>query len=51
MAPERKFFVGGNWKMNGNKKEIDAIISFLTAGPLDPNAGNIGKFNCSVNIS
>ncbi|XP_046448382.1 triosephosphate isomerase-like [Daphnia pulex] len=38
MAPERKFFVGGNWKMNGNKKEIDAIISFLTAGPLDPNA-------------
>ena len=36
--------------MNGNKKEIDAIISFLTAGPLDPNAGNIGKFNCSVNI-
>lgn len=37
MAPERKFFVGGNWKMNGNKKEIDGIISFLKAGPLDPN--------------
>ncbi|KAI9564006.1 triosephosphate isomerase [Daphnia sinensis] len=37
MAPERKFFVGGNWKMNGNKKEIDGIIAFLTAGPLDPN--------------
>lgn len=23
--------------MNGNKKEIDGIINFLTAGPLDPN--------------
>ena len=39
MAPERKFFVGGNWKMNGNKKDIDGIIGFLTAGPLDPNTG------------
>nr|CAG4635015.1 EOG090X0BSC [Alona affinis] len=37
MPSQRKFFVGGNWKMNGNKKEIDAIINFLTAGPLDPN--------------
>ena len=33
----RKFFVGGNWKMNGTKSEIDAICSWLTAGPLDPN--------------
>ncbi|XP_058794943.1 triosephosphate isomerase isoform X2 [Phymastichus coffea] len=33
----RKFFVGGNWKMNGNKKEIDDIVAFLKAGPLDPN--------------
>ena len=39
MASGRKFFVGGNWKMNGNKKEIDGIIDFLTAGPLDPNTG------------
>jgi len=37
MAVERKFFVGGNWKMNGTKKEIDGIIDFMTAGPLDPN--------------
>lgn len=35
----RKFFVGGNWKMNGNKKEIDDIVAFLKAGPLDPNVG------------
>nr|CAG4645057.1 EOG090X0BSC [Leptodora kindtii] len=33
----RRFFVGGNWKMNGNKKEIDAIIEFLTNGALDSN--------------
>ena len=39
MPSQRKFFVGGNWKMNGNKKEIDGIINFLTAGPLDPNTG------------
>jgi len=37
MAPERKFFVGGNWKMNGTKKDIDVIVNFLSAGCLDPN--------------
>lgn len=31
----RTFCVGGNWKMNGDKKSIDEIISFLKAGPLD----------------
>lgn len=25
----RKFFVGGNWKMNGDKAAIDGIIAFL----------------------
>uniref|UniRef100_A0A1B6BWW9 Triosephosphate isomerase n=2 Tax=Clastoptera arizonana TaxID=38151 RepID=A0A1B6BWW9_9HEMI len=33
----RKFWVGGNWKMNGDKKSIDDIIAFLKKGPLDPN--------------
>lgn len=32
----RKFVVGGNWKMNGNKEEISKIIEFMTAGPLNP---------------
>ncbi|XP_067006471.1 triosephosphate isomerase [Anabrus simplex] len=32
----RKFFVGGNWKMNGDKPTIDGIIEFLENGPLDP---------------
>ena len=35
----RKFFVGGNWKMNGNKESIDKIVGFLKEGPLDPNTG------------
>ncbi|KOX67171.1 Triosephosphate isomerase [Melipona quadrifasciata] len=33
----RKFFVGGNWKMNGTKSEIDGIVAFLKSGPLDAN--------------
>ena len=36
----RKFFVGGNWKMNGNKQLNNEIIQFLAKGPLD---GNVGK--------
>lgn len=39
MASQRKFVVGGNWKMNGDKASIDGIIAFLNAGPLDENAG------------
>ncbi|NP_001171739.1 triosephosphate isomerase 1 [Saccoglossus kowalevskii] len=37
MASERKFFVGGNWKMNGNKESIDGIVKFLNEGGLNPN--------------
>jgi len=36
-AQPRRFFVGGNWKMNGTKAEIDTIVSWMTKGPLDPN--------------
>jgi triosephosphate isomerase (TIM) len=35
----RKFFVGGNWKMNGSKAMIKEIVGFLNEGPLDPDAG------------
>ena len=38
---ERKFFVGGNWKMNGITSSVDAIVEFLKAGPLSPNAGTV----------
>lgn len=31
----RKFVVGGNWKMNGNKAQISQIIEFLSKGPLN----------------
>jgi len=39
----RKFFVGGNWKMNGTKESIDKIVDFLKEGPLDPNTGNVHR--------
>ena len=38
---ERKFFVGGNWKMNGSKTSIDSIVEFLVKGPLSSESGNI----------
>ncbi|XP_025786710.1 triosephosphate isomerase [Puma concolor] len=31
MAPSRKFFVGGNWKMNGRKKNLGELITTLNA--------------------
>jgi len=33
----RRFCVGGNWKMNGDKNSINLICRNLVAGPLDPN--------------
>jgi len=36
MAEQRKFFVGGNWKMNGTKASIDEIIKFLNEKGLNP---------------
>uniref|UniRef100_A0A7E4ZWI9 Triosephosphate isomerase n=1 Tax=Panagrellus redivivus TaxID=6233 RepID=A0A7E4ZWI9_PANRE len=33
----RKFFVGGNWKMNGDKATIDGIVGFLNASNGNPN--------------
>jgi len=33
----RKFFVGGNWKMNGSKGVNQEIIQTLVTGPLDDN--------------
>uniref|UniRef100_A0A8C9BQX5 Triosephosphate isomerase n=1 Tax=Phocoena sinus TaxID=42100 RepID=A0A8C9BQX5_PHOSS len=31
MAPSRKFFVGGNWKMNGRKNNLGELINTLNA--------------------
>jgi len=33
----RKFFVGGNWKMNGNKDEIKQIVDTLNKAALNDN--------------
>lgn len=31
----RRFFVGGNWKMNGDKLKINSILEFLNAGEMN----------------
>nr|6NEE_A Chain A, TRIOSEPHOSPHATE ISOMERASE [synthetic construct]6NEE_B Chain B, TRIOSEPHOSPHATE ISOMERASE [synthetic construct] len=33
----RKFFVGGNWKMNGTLESIKALVETLNSAQLDPN--------------
>ena len=35
----RKFFVGGNWKMNGSKASIDEIVKFLNEKGVNPKTG------------
>ena len=35
----RKFFVGGNWKMNGSKSKIDEIIKNLHDESLSSETG------------
>ena len=35
----RKFFVGGNWKMNGDKASIEGICNTLKSADTDPNVG------------
>jgi len=37
----RKFFVGGNWKMNGSKASIDEIIKFMNEKGVNPKTGLI----------
>jgi len=37
MVNQRKFFVGGNWKLNGDKKSIDEIVAFMNDGDLPDN--------------
>lgn len=43
----RKFFVGGNWKMNGDKKSLGELIQTLNAAKVDP--ANVGM--CCWSIS
>lgn len=39
MASTKKFFVGGNWKMNGNKKSVEEIITLLNQKGINPKTG------------
>ena len=44
MSSDRKFFVGGNWKMNGNFSSINGIIKFLNEKELDSKTGYYIEF-------
>lgn len=35
----RKFFVGGNWKMNGDKKSLGELMQTMNGATVDPNVG------------
>lgn len=35
----RKFFVGGNWKLNGDKKSIAELANTLNNAKLNPDTG------------
>lgn len=35
----RKFFVGGNWKLNGDKKSLGELIQTMNGAKVDPNVG------------
>jgi len=49
---DRKYFVGGNWKMNGDKKSIDGIVEFLKKGPLSPSVQVVvGPPSCYLQYS
>lgn len=39
MAPSRKFFVGGNWKMNGRKTTLAELITTLNAAKVPADTG------------
>lgn len=39
MAPSRKFFVGGNWKMNGRKTNLGELINTLNAAKVPADTG------------
>jgi len=42
----RRFFVGGNWKMNGTKASIDGICEWLGKGPLGNTEVVVGVPEC-----
>ncbi len=38
---ERKFIVGGNWKMNGTKSTIDGILKHLKESKTSSETGKV----------
>lgn len=47
MAPSRRFFVLGNWKMNVNASLIGSVSRLLSEAKLDPETGTLHIINSS----
>lgn len=43
MSTQRRFFVGGNWKMNGNKASIDEIVKNLADTNIPEDTGTVDQ--------
>lgn len=41
----RKFFVGGNWKMNGTLDSGKKLVESIKGAKLDPEVGEFGRGN------
>lgn len=37
----RKFFVGGNWKMNGSVAMVKTLVDMLNGATIPPNTGKM----------
>lgn len=44
MAVQRKFFVGGNWKMNGSKADCDKLVGDLIEYAKSVDEDKVGEF-------
>lgn len=45
----RKFFVGGNWKMNGDKKSLGELIHTMNEAKVDANVGTSTLYDMLTN--
>ena len=45
MSGNRKYFVGGNWKMNGNLSKINELVTMLNEKGINTNTGKKLKAN------
>lgn len=47
MRPERRFLVGGNWKLNGDRALVKKMITEILADlPGEPSTRRVGRTGC-----